>query len=106
MAEPQGGKYTHGMDVERVRDEVLSTFGRIDILVCAAGITQRVPTLEMREEDWQRIMDTNVKGAFLCAQQAVRHFLDSGRGGSIVRSEYQIDRFRVVFESGGGWHCA
>ena len=28
-----------------------------------------------------------------------------GRGGSIVRSEYQIDRFRVVFESGGGWHC-
>lgn len=30
---------------------------------------------------------------------------DHGRGGSLVRSEYQIDRFRVVFESGGGWHC-
>ena len=30
----------------------------------------------------------------------------SGRGGSVVRTEYLIDRFRVVFESGGGWHCA
>jgi hypothetical protein len=29
----------------------------------------------------------------------------SGHGSSIVRSEYLIDRFRVVFESGGGWHC-
>ena len=28
-----------------------------------------------------------------------------GRGGAIVRSEYRIDRYRVVFESGGGWHC-
>jgi hypothetical protein len=30
---------------------------------------------------------------------------DSGRASSMIRSEYLIDRFRVVFESGGGWHC-
>jgi hypothetical protein len=30
---------------------------------------------------------------------------NSGRGGAVVRSEYRIDRHRVVFESGGGWHC-
>jgi hypothetical protein len=35
----------------------------------------------------------------------MRRVEDSGRGSSIARSEYLIDRFRVVFESGGGWHC-
>src|SRR5688500_10153179 len=52
--------------LEQVRESVLRTFGRLDILVCAAGVTKRVPTLEMTEEDWNRIMDTNVTGVLRC----------------------------------------
>jgi NAD(P)-dependent dehydrogenase (short-subunit alcohol dehydrogenase family) len=45
-----------------LRDEVLSVLGRIDIVVVAAGVTKRVPTLQMTDEDWQRIVDTNLTG--------------------------------------------
>lgn len=44
------------------RDQILKAFGRVDIVVAAAGITKRVPTLEMDEGDWQRIIDTNLTG--------------------------------------------
>ena len=46
----------------RLRDEALAAFGAIDIVVAAAGITKRVPTLEMTDDDWQRILDTNLTG--------------------------------------------
>jgi len=45
-----------------LRDRVLSAFGRLDIVVAAAGVTKRVPTLQMTDEDWQRILDTNLTG--------------------------------------------
>jgi NAD(P)-dependent dehydrogenase (short-subunit alcohol dehydrogenase family) len=48
--------------LERVRDAVVGAFGKIDILVVAAGVTRRVKTLEMDEADWQRIIDTNLTG--------------------------------------------
>ena len=46
----------------------METFGRLDIMVYAAGTTKRVPTLEMSEEDWERIMDTNLTGMFRSCQ--------------------------------------
>lgn len=52
----------------RVRDEVLARLGSVDILVCAAGVTKRVPTISMAEDDWQRIMDTNVSGTLRACQ--------------------------------------
>lgn len=50
------------------RDACLSVLGRIDILVCAAGITKRVPTLSMEDADWQRILATNLTGTFHACQ--------------------------------------
>jgi NAD(P)-dependent dehydrogenase (short-subunit alcohol dehydrogenase family) len=50
--------------LERLRDACIGAFGRVDIVVAAAGITKRVPTLEMTEADWNRILDTNVTGMF------------------------------------------
>ena len=47
-----------------MRDACLEAFGQVDILVVAAGTTKRVPTLEMTEADWQRIIDTNLTGMF------------------------------------------
>ena len=48
--------------LERVHAETMRAFGRVDIVVCAAGITKRVPTLDMEEADWQRILETNLTG--------------------------------------------
>jgi NAD(P)-dependent dehydrogenase (short-subunit alcohol dehydrogenase family) len=69
--------------LERVRDELVKTFGRIDVLVCAAGITKRVPTLDMNEDDWQRIMDTNVNGTLRSCQIFGRVMVDQ-RAGRII----------------------
>src|SRR5262245_56708166 len=45
-----------------LRDRCLRELGRVDILICAAGISLRTATLEMTETDWQRIIDTNLTG--------------------------------------------
>jgi NAD(P)-dependent dehydrogenase (short-subunit alcohol dehydrogenase family) len=48
--------------LELVRRESIDAFGRVDIMLCAAGVTKRVPTLEMDEADWNRIIETNITG--------------------------------------------
>jgi glucose 1-dehydrogenase len=65
-------------------DRVLSEYGRIDILINNAGIQIAEDTDKLAVEDFDKVLAVNLRGAFLCAQHAVRHFLDSGRGGSIV----------------------
>jgi NAD(P)-dependent dehydrogenase (short-subunit alcohol dehydrogenase family) len=54
--------------LQRLHDAVLSTFGRVDILVNSAGITKRLPTLDCPEELWQRIMDVNLNGTLRSCQ--------------------------------------
>ena len=54
--------------LETLHDEVLQSFGRIDILVNSAGVTQRTPTLECAEDEWNRIMETNLTGTLRACQ--------------------------------------
>ncbi|MFL6306956.1 MAG: SDR family NAD(P)-dependent oxidoreductase [Candidatus Sulfotelmatobacter sp.] len=54
--------------LEALHDKVLRSFGRIDILVNSAGVTHRAPTLECAEEDWNRVMETNLMGTFRACQ--------------------------------------
>ncbi len=62
-------------DVERLFKEALAEFGRIDILVNNAGITKDNLILKMSEEEFDAVLDTNLKGAFFCMKQAAKLML-------------------------------
>ncbi|GBF25494.1 3-oxoacyl-[acyl-carrier-protein] reductase FabG [bacterium MnTg02] len=64
--------------------EAAGRFGGIDILVNNAGVTITKPVLDHEEEDWDHVVDTNLKGAFLVARETGKIMRDGGRGGVIV----------------------
>jgi len=64
-------------------EKVIAKFQRLDLLVNNAGVQTWKPLLEVTEEEWDLVIDTNLKGCFLCTQQAARFMKDHG-GGSIV----------------------
>jgi NAD(P)-dependent dehydrogenase (short-subunit alcohol dehydrogenase family) len=70
-------------EVKAMFEKVISTFGHLDLLVNNAGVQTWKPLLEVTEEEWDLVVDTNLKGCFLCTQQAARHMKDNG-GGCIV----------------------
>lgn len=71
-------------DVQRVFGEIAARFGRLDALVNNAGIEgANLPTHEMTLQQWQKVIDVNVTGVFLCTKYAIPHMLAAG-GGSIV----------------------
>jgi NAD(P)-dependent dehydrogenase (short-subunit alcohol dehydrogenase family) len=69
--------------LQRVRDACVQTFGRLDVMVYAAGMTKRVPTLEMDEGDWARILDTNLTGMLRACQVFGREMV-ARRSGRII----------------------
>ncbi len=58
--------------------------GRLDILVNNAGIYPRVPMLAMEEDDWDAVIDVNLKGTFFCSQAAARSMVTAGVRGAII----------------------
>ena len=70
-------------DVSRMVAQAASAFGGLDILVNNAGIENQVPTLEMPLSDWDRVLRTNLTGAFLCLREAGK-VMAAGDGGVIV----------------------
>ncbi|WP_321370902.1 3-oxoacyl-[acyl-carrier-protein] reductase [uncultured Desulfuromusa sp.] len=70
-------------DVEQLVRTAKDTFGRIDILVNNAGITRDGLLLRMKEEDWNAVLDINLKGAFLCTR-AVSKLMTKQRSGRII----------------------
>ncbi len=88
--EAAGGRaFTHAADVSepaQVRDAVaaaMKRWGRIDVLVNNAGQAEEAPFLELEVESWDRVLRTNLRGAFLMAQAIAREQVSTG-GGSIV----------------------
>ena len=70
-------------DVDRVVQMTVDSFGKIDILVNNAGFHRDTLLVRMNVEDWDEVMDTNLRGAFLCTK-AVLRFMLKQRGGRIV----------------------
>ena len=69
--------------VEAMFEKVKVDFGRLDILVNNAGVQTWKALLELTEEEWDHVLDTNLKGCFLCTQQAARMMKEAG-GGRII----------------------
>lgn len=70
-------------DVKNLLNKTLEAFRKVDILINNAGITIKKPALEMQEEDWQKIMDINLKGEFLCAR-IIGEQMVKQKSGSII----------------------
>lgn len=72
-------------DVENLVGEAIEKMGAIDILVNNAGIEgKEKPFLDTSEEDWDSVMDINLKGAFLCSRAAAGKMIERGKGGRII----------------------
>lgn len=67
-------------DCRRCIDEVIEQRGRLDILVNNAGITVDRSVLKMTDDDWRKVVDVNLSGAFYLSQAALRHMLERGNG--------------------------
>ncbi len=67
--------------VEAMFDRLMEAFGRIDILVNNSGVDPIIPFLDMTDEQWDRVIDTNLKGTFMCSQVAARQMVKAGSSG-------------------------
>ena len=70
-------------DVERLIEEATAEFGKIDVLVNNAGITRDGLLMRMKEEDWDAVIETNLKGVFLCTKAVIRGMMKQ-RTGRII----------------------
>lgn len=92
-------------DVEAAVKAVMEHFRRIDILVNNAGVVSRASALSITEEDWDRVININVKGTFLCCQ-AVGKYMVEQRYGKIINiasiSSYRGIANRVAYTTSKG----
>lgn len=70
-------------DIKKMVEKTIKEFGKIDILVNNAGIFRTAPAEKIKEEDWDKIMAVNLKGEFLCAQEAGKQMIKQ-KSGKIV----------------------
>ncbi len=74
---------TDASQVDALRDACLERFGKVDVLVNNAGITEVVPAEEESDDAFLRVLDVNLNGSFYCAQRFGRVMLDAGAGSII-----------------------
>ncbi len=70
-------------DVNRLVEETITAYGRVDILVNNAGITRDQLVLRMSDEDWDKVINVNLKSVFLCTRAVLRHMIKQ-RWGRII----------------------
>ncbi len=82
--------------LENLLKSAITEFGKVDILINCAGRTKRTPTLEVSEEEWNSIMETNLTGTLRAAQVFGRHMLQRGYGRIINIAS--LSSFVALFE--------
>lgn len=71
-------------DVRRLIEQAAAHYGRLDVLVNNAGVEKNAPFTDVTEEDFDEVLDINLKGVFFAAQAFARHLIAAGRPGRIV----------------------
>jgi glucose 1-dehydrogenase len=71
-------------DVAKMFAETLQAFGRLDVLINNAGWQKEAPSDQLDMKDYDGVLNTNIRGAFMCAREALKHFLARGGGGVIL----------------------
>lgn len=99
---------TQNDQVERMVQKVIDEFGRIDILVNNAGILSMAPAVDITEKEWDKMMEVNAKGVFLCCSSVARHMIKqkqgkiinissvAGKRGSPLMAHYCASKFAVL----------
>lgn len=83
---------TMAAQVEKAVQEVMEHFGRLDILVNNAGISKMDYSVDIKEEDWDLVMDVNAKGVYLFSKAVARILKKQGQGGKIINISSQAGK--------------
>lgn len=83
-AAASAGSPTDVEEVKRVVRDTVAAFGGVDILITAAGVNKVKPIVDQPLEDWEEVMDVNVKGSWLFCKEAGRVMIEQGRGGKVI----------------------
>jgi len=83
---------TKRADAERLIAEAVAAFGRIDFVVNNSGTSTMDYAIDIREEDWDKVMDVNAKGVYLVSQAAAKQLLRQGGGGRIINIASQAGK--------------
>jgi NAD(P)-dependent dehydrogenase (short-subunit alcohol dehydrogenase family) len=83
--------------LERLRSGVVETFGRVDILINCAGRTQKAPTVDVSDQDFQAVLETNLTGTFRACQIFGRQMLEQGRGRIVNIAS--LSSFAALFQT-------
>ncbi|MBS4207014.1 SDR family NAD(P)-dependent oxidoreductase [Bacillus sp. FJAT-50079] len=78
--------------VEETVQMIRNHFGRLDILVNNAGISSMDYAVNIQEKDWDRVMDVNAKGVYLCSQSVAKVLIEQGEGGKIINISSQAGK--------------
>ena len=78
------GDVSNEDDVVAMVGQAVSELGGLDVLINNAGIQISRPSEELSSADFDKVLAVNLRGAFLCAREAIRHFLETGRPGVII----------------------
>jgi glucose 1-dehydrogenase len=104
---PVAGNVTKREDIERMLQEVIARFGRLDICVSNAGIEIKKPFVDVTDDEWNKVLSINLYGAFVVTQLAARQLIKQGQGGKIiyissVHEDIPLPQFTPYCVSKGG----
>jgi NAD(P)-dependent dehydrogenase (short-subunit alcohol dehydrogenase family) len=88
--------------IEQLVEATIAQFGRLDILFANAGVSGSGTVVEMAIEDFERVLDINLRGPFLCARYAIPHIASAG-GGSVI---FTASELALVGSPGSPAYCA